>query len=307
MIASTLSWLWIPITICAALCQTMRNAAQRHLTGALGTLGATLIRFLYGIPFSLAWLAALAMASRAAMPAPNARFALAACIGAASQLIGTALLLRAMAERNFAIGVAYSKTEILQVAFYSFVILAEPVSIPAALAIALGTGGVLLLSPRGESKGLGWLVSASTSPAALFGLGSGAAFAIAAVGYRAAALALHGSTPFIAAAYAVAWAQVIQSLGLGAWLLGRNPRVVRAVLGAWRLSFAAGCAGALASIGWFTAFALEPVAHVRTLGLTEVLFSAVVSWQVFRERMGMLELTGLGCLVLGVGLIALSS
>ena len=39
-------WLWIPITIFAALAQTVRNAAQRHLTPILGTLGATLVRFL---------------------------------------------------------------------------------------------------------------------------------------------------------------------------------------------------------------------------------------------------------------------
>jgi hypothetical protein len=37
-----------PITIWAAFAQTVRNAAQRHLTAELGTLGATLVRFLYG-------------------------------------------------------------------------------------------------------------------------------------------------------------------------------------------------------------------------------------------------------------------
>jgi drug/metabolite transporter (DMT)-like permease len=31
--------LWIPITIWAAFAQTDRNAAQRHLTAELGTLG----------------------------------------------------------------------------------------------------------------------------------------------------------------------------------------------------------------------------------------------------------------------------
>ncbi len=49
-------WLWIPVTVCAAFAQTMRNAAQRSLTVELGTLGATLVRFLYGLPFALLWL-----------------------------------------------------------------------------------------------------------------------------------------------------------------------------------------------------------------------------------------------------------
>ncbi|HTQ01217.1 MAG TPA: EamA/RhaT family transporter, partial [Casimicrobiaceae bacterium] len=46
--------MWIPITIFAAFAQTVRNAAQRHLVSELGTLGATLVRFLYGLPFALA-------------------------------------------------------------------------------------------------------------------------------------------------------------------------------------------------------------------------------------------------------------
>ena len=49
-------WLWIPITLWAAFAQTLRNATQRGLTSRLGTLGATLVRFLFGLPFALLWL-----------------------------------------------------------------------------------------------------------------------------------------------------------------------------------------------------------------------------------------------------------
>jgi len=41
-------WLWIPITLWAAFAQTLRNAAQRHLTADLGTLGATLVHQIPG-------------------------------------------------------------------------------------------------------------------------------------------------------------------------------------------------------------------------------------------------------------------
>ena len=50
------AWAWIPIVISAALFQTIRNAAQRSLTAELGTLAATLVRFLYGLPFAVFWL-----------------------------------------------------------------------------------------------------------------------------------------------------------------------------------------------------------------------------------------------------------
>ena len=62
--------LWIPVTVFAAFAQTVRNAAQRQLIVELGTLGATLVRFLYGLPFALAWLVVVAIVWRDASPDP---------------------------------------------------------------------------------------------------------------------------------------------------------------------------------------------------------------------------------------------
>ena len=39
------SWLWAVFTLIAAAAQTVRNAAQRELTGTLGTVGATHVRW----------------------------------------------------------------------------------------------------------------------------------------------------------------------------------------------------------------------------------------------------------------------
>ena len=61
-----------------------------------------------------------------------------------------------------------------------------------------------------------------------------------------------------------------------------------------------GAMGALASAGWFTAFALEPVAHVRTLALIEIVFSYAVSRRFFRESVARNELWGLILLALGI-------
>ena len=58
--------------------------------------------------------------------------------------------------------------------------------------------------------------------------------------------------------------------------------------------------GALASGMWFTAMAMQPVVHVRTLGLVELLFSYAVSRKIFRERLGGTELAGIALLMLGI-------
>jgi drug/metabolite transporter (DMT)-like permease len=293
-------------TVWAAFAQTIRNAAQRHLTDELGTLGATLVRFLYGIPFAVGWLVAVHAITEAARPAMTGRFMLWLTLGAVSQVGATALLLRTMRARNFALGVAYSKTEVLQVAVFGLVFLGDPLGVPLALAVLSGTLGVLLLSPVDRERPLAALVAGWTSRSALLGLACGGLFALSAIGYRGATLAL-AETPFLmAAAVTLVAAQVLQSVLLGGALLWRDAEVVRKVLRAWRMSLFAGFMGAAASAGWFTAFAIAPAAHVRTLGLVELLFSYAVSRRLFRERLSSLELAGMALLALGVALIALT-
>ena len=298
-------WLWIPITVWAALAQTLRNAAQRHLTKALGTLGATLVRFLYGLPFAVLWLLAVHAVAGFDLPEPNWAFAGWVALGAVSQIVATALLLRVMAERNFALGVAYSKTELLLVAAFGFAFLADRITALTAVAIALGTVGVLLLSPADRERPLRSMLTGWTSRPALLGLGCGACFAMSAVGYRGAALALHGTPFLMAAAYSLVAAQLLQTVLLVGWLLLRDPTVIGRVLRAWRTSLFAGFMGAAASAGWFTAMAIQPVASVRTLGLVELLFSYVVSRRIFRERLSRLELAGIGVLTLGLVIVTL--
>jgi drug/metabolite transporter (DMT)-like permease len=298
-------WLWIPITLWAALAQTLRNAAQRHLVKELGTLGATLVRFLYGLPFAALWLLAVHALGGFNLPAPNREFASWVSLGAVSQIVATALLLRVMAERNFALGVAYSKTELLLVAAFGFVFLSDRISALTAIAIALGTSGVLLLSPADRERPLRSMVAGWTSRPALLGLGCGTCFALSAVGYRGAALALHGTPFLMAAAFSLMAAQILQTILLVGWLLVRDCMVIVRVFRAWRASFFAGFMGAAASAGWFTAMAIQPVASVRTLGLTELLFSYVVSRRIFRERLTRLELAGIGVLTLGLIIVTL--
>lgn len=291
--------LWIPVTIFAALAQTVRNAAQRHLTAELGTLGATLVRFLYGVPFAALWLWAVVHFSQVPIPAPNSPFAAWLVVGAVGQIGAMALLLKVMEERNFALGVAYSKTEVLQVAVFGLLFLGDRISLGSAIAVLLGTLGVFLLSS-------GWRSTWSARTAA-FGIACGALFAISAVGYRGAELALGGATFVVTAAFTLLAAQTLQTVLLAGWLLVRAPAVVVRVLRAWRMSLVAGFMGAAASAGWFTAFAIEPVAHVRTLGLVELVFSYVVSRRLFRERLTAVEVAGMVLLASGVAVITVAA
>jgi drug/metabolite transporter (DMT)-like permease len=299
-------WLWIPITIGAALAQTVRNAAQRHLTPLLGTLGATLVRFLYGLPFALLWLIVVASVGGFPLPTPNATFLWWVLVSSVTQIAATALMLRVMAERNFALGIAYAKTEVLQVALFALIFLGDPVTTGTLIAIAFGLAGTMLISPIDRKRPLRTLVSGWTTRSALLGIASGTGFGIAAVGYRGAALSLEGSAFLMAAAATLVAAQLLQTVLLGGWLLARDAEVVVRVCREWRKSIFAGLMGAVASACWFTAGAIEPVAHVRTLALIEILFAYAVSRRFFREPISRMEIAGMVLLLVALVVVTLA-
>src|SRR5690349_13526855 len=142
MPAST--WVWIPIVLAAAFAQTLRNASQRSLIKAAGTLPATFVRFGYGLPFTIVALGIVAVVAPGPLPESSWPFIAWDAAGAFAQLAATAFLVRAMAARSFVVAVAYSKTELLQIGVLSVLLLAEPLTLAAVAAIGLATAGVVL-------------------------------------------------------------------------------------------------------------------------------------------------------------------
>ena len=78
--------LWIVFTLLAAAGQSARNAMQRELTAALGTVGATHVRFLFGFPFALVFLAVVLIATGSEVPKPGLAFVPWILLGALSQI-----------------------------------------------------------------------------------------------------------------------------------------------------------------------------------------------------------------------------
>jgi len=116
-------WLWAVFTIIAAFFQTLRNAMQRELTASLGTVGATHVRFLFGFPFALIFLAGLLLETGVPLPRPGWAFWPWVIDGAFAQVAATALMLAAMGERSFVVTIAYIKTEPIQAAIFGLIFL----------------------------------------------------------------------------------------------------------------------------------------------------------------------------------------
>ena len=293
------SWLWIVFTIAASGAQTARNAMQRDLIATLGTAGATFVRFLFGLPFALLFLALVSAASGAAAPAPGLASLLWTGFGGVSQIFATGLMLAAMKEKSFVVAIAYTKTEPVQVALFGLAFLGDRVTPGMAAAIAVATSGVMLMSwPKssGEAPADGWRP-------AIYGLVSAGMFAFSAIGYRAGILALGAPNFALGASTILALALAIQSALIVAGLALFDRALLAGISRAWRPSLLAGFMGALASQFWFLAFAIDTAARVRTLALIEMIFAQVVTRRIFQQRTSAREIAGMAIMIAGVALL----
>jgi len=289
-------WLWVVITLIASAGQTARNTMQRDLAIKVGMVGATLVRFLFGLPFGILFLISLIVFTKTSLPGLNLPFVLWVMLGALSQIVATGLMLMAMNERSFVVATAYIKTEPVLVAIFGLAFLGDALTIQSAAAILIATVGVMLMS---------WTRSASNPSLKplLFGIGAAALFGISAVAFRGAIRSLDTDWFVMAATFSLAIGLAIQTTLLMIYLVLFDLSSLIAIVRAWRLSMLAGFVGAASSQFWFLAFALTSAANVRTLALIEVPFAQIVSRRLFDQKTTLREIAGILLVVGGITLL----
>lgn len=283
--------IWVAATLIAAIAQTGRNAAQAGLTSRIGTIGATAVRFVYGLPFAALFL--LVMSFFVEIPRLNPSVVVFTALGACAQIAATAFMLLTMRGQSFGVATALMKTEPVTLAIVGAVILSEPLGPARMAAIAVATLGVLLSSGAKWSRaGLGPILT---------GVAAGGLFGLSAIGFRAALLELPEWGFFISALTVLVLTLAIQSVLMLTWMFAADRKALQGVVSEWRASMAAGALGAFASLFWFIGFALTPAANVRTLALVEVVLAQIVSGKLFRQATGGRQLFGMALIVIGVG------
>ena len=295
-----------PIAIFAALLaglfQAWRTAIQQRLRAELTVSGAGLVRYAYGAPVGLV-LAALYLGWQGqGVPELNAAFLLYAAAGGLAQILGTNALIAAFGHRGFVTGTAFSKTEALQAALFSLVVMGERLVLLVWLGIAAGLAGVVVLAIGGKGASLRTLRNELAERGALLGLVSGGLFALTGVLVKLATGELPIDDSIAAALITLVVVLVLQTLMHGSWVLLREPATLRAIVRTWRSSSQVGLFAALGSACWFTGFATAPVAFVRLVGQVEVLFTLGFSHWYLRERVRRHEAAGLLLVSLGVAL-----
>ena len=118
--------LWIIVSIAAAIFQTGRFMLQKHLaTATLSAAGATFSRFFYSAPFILGLLAIYLIASGKPMPALVPGFWVYGIFGATAQIAATVCVVLLFKQRNFAVGITFKKTEVIQTVLMGWIVLGE--------------------------------------------------------------------------------------------------------------------------------------------------------------------------------------
>ena len=296
--------LWIIATFFAAILQTIRFMLQKLLSQTkLTTAGATFSRFCFSAPFLWAIMLIYFWSSDDTIPALSFSFWSYAMFGGLAQIFGTLCVVALFRSRNFAVGVAFKKTEVIQAVLVGVVLLHEGVSPMGLGAILIGLWGVLLFSDQRASEdqtGHRFLNRATG-----LGLASGLFFAISAVSYRGATLQIDTFSSLLTASVTLCAVLTFQFCTMGVWIYLKEPRQFAAL---WRSRGTAVWVGLTSlggSLGWFVAFTVQNAAYVKALGQTEIIFSLAASYFFFKERITRRELTGVGLLVFSILILIL--
>lgn len=233
---------WVLATLIAAAAQTARNATQASLTTALGTIGATQVRFLFGLPFALLFLALVVTIGGQPIPELTREALGFTTLGALSQIGATALMLFTMKSQSFAVTTAWIKTEPVLVALTAALVLGDPLTLPMLLAIATATAGVILMSLKPGSSAAMW----RDGGPALTGLLAGGLFGLSAIGFRGGITSLPSGDFLIRATTILALSLALQAAILFVWLMVFDRKALVASFRVWRPSLGAGFLGAFA-------------------------------------------------------------
>ena len=289
--------IWLPATLLAALFQAWRTAVQQRVRADLSVNAAGLVRYLYGLPVGLLLLLGYQALVHEASPAIGNGFLPLAAAGGFAQIIGTNLLLMAFGYRNYVAGTAFAKTEAIQGAILSMLLLGETLSRLTWLGIGIGVAGVMVVSAAGQRLRLADLVQ----PAALCGLGAGFCFTMTSILVKSATFEIGTSDKVLAALIALVAVQACQTLMQGAYVLWRERDQLPRIFSTWRTSGQVGILAAFGSACWFTGFATAPVALVRAVGQVEVILTMGFSRLYLKEQARRSD--ALGLMLVGTGVV----
>jgi drug/metabolite transporter (DMT)-like permease len=292
---------WIVTSILGAFFQNARSSIQKKLNSEMSLMASTYVRFAFALPLIFVlFLLYYGKFDYFFSAIQNRSFISYVILGSVFQITFTFLFLYLFKFTNFLIGTALSKTEVIQIAFFEFIILKDYLSIYAIFGIIVSTFGVIIFS----TKDLKNIIKSFFSKSTLIGIFCGTLLALSIVFFR-------GSMQFIdftdknfdKALVTLLAATIVQTSIITVYLLIFETNSFKKIKSNLKLSFLAGFFGFCGTVFWFYSFSLVQAALVRTVGQVELLFSYVSSRFMFREKVRIIEVVGIFIFISGLILV----
>ena len=295
---------WLIITFFGAFFQNLRSTLQKKLNKDLSTIASTYVRFVFALPFAtLLFFSYFRNFEVINIVLSQPNFIYYVVLASIFQIIFTFVLLYLFKFSNFVVGTALSKTEVIQVAIFEYIILKDKLNIFGIIGIIVATVGVIIISV----KDLKLFFSNFFSKTTLVGLTTGLFLGLSVVYFRAAALALENfSSNFEKAISTLFFGLIIQTFIITIYLIVFERSEFKKLYNNKFECCLAGFAGFMATMSWFYAFTLVQASFVRALGQIEIFFSYLSSKYLFKEKITLSEIVGIIIFVTGVLLMLLT-
>ena len=292
---------WVLWTFLAATMQAVRTAGQKQLAEVVSPLTATLVRYLFGLPFAFLYLGFLASQRDWQFPDLNMVFLGSGFAAGVLQIVATILLIRLFSMRNFAVGTTFIRSEILLTALIGIAFFTEQIDVQGWVAMFASVAGLVLISiARQDGFGSFWNLSAA------YGLAAGLAFALTSLFLRQASLSLGDQDATFTAAITLVYMVSLQTIICLGFVLYSRPKEIVMLGAKLKPALFVGVTSVLGSAGWFTAMTLQSASYVKVVGQVEFLMTLLLSVFYFKERPTPMELLGMGLVVVGALLLLLS-
>lgn len=291
--------IWVVFTIMAVIMQSVRSAAQKNLSNNVSPLSVTYTRYVYGLPIGLIYVISLFVVfdipvEKITIAISQLNFWAFVLIASIAQILATALLVRLFSYRSFSVAIAFSKTEAMMAGIFAAVFFQDYLSTFGWVAVSLGVIGIGLLSKINIKQ-----LASMPKQALLYGIGSGACFALTSLGLREASLILNLPL-LLSASITLVFMLILQSTICFAIIKKTQSEQFIKIKTHRKTAWFIGITSALGSIGWFSAMSLQQVAIVKTLGQLEIVFMLLLSVFYFKEKIRFQELCGIGLISLSV-------
>ena len=291
---------WVLITAIASLSQTLRSVFQKNLIEDVGVLVSAYSRFIYALPF-VALLAVFFLDTQELVILKNLSSTVWSFLIAASicQILFTIILIKLFTLRSFAIGVAFSKTEVIQTTLLEIIIVGFILTSQVLLAIIIGFIGMLFMSKQKLIGNVGY--NTLFFKQVTLGVSCGIFLGLSSVLYKVALDSVTSDLIYKKVLILSFLALAFQSAIFGIYILvTEGTQNALKLMLIWKRGLPVGFFACAATFCWFYAFSLVDATLVRAVGQLEIVFSVLISFIFYKERITGFELIGMSLITISI-------